>query len=128
MLSLSFGIFSAICLILCLLGIYSAVTMNTEKRRKEVAIRKINGAEIKDIILLFSKSYILLWSGVCLILFPVIYFAGNMWLETFTQRISLNVFFFSGIYFSILALIFFMILFRILEVARCNPADVLKSE
>ena len=121
-------IFFAICLILCLLGIYSAITMNTEKRRKEVAIRKVFGAKIKDIILLFSKTYILLWSGTCLLLFPVIYFAGNMWLNNFNQRISLNVFFFSGIYFSILALIFFMILFRILEVARCNPAEILKSE
>jgi len=127
-LSLLFGIFSAICLILCLLSIYSAITMSTEKRRKEVAIRKINGAEIRDIILLFSKTYILLWSGVCLLLFPLIYFAGNLWLKTFTQRISLNVFFFSGIYFSVLALIFLIVIFRIMEVARCNPADVLKKE
>jgi len=128
MFSRLFGIFSAICLILCLLTIYSAITMNIEKRRKEVAIRKINGAEIKDIIFLFSKSYLMLWSVVCVLMFPVIYFAGNLWLKTFTQRISLNVFFFSGIYFSILAMIFLMIIFRIMEVARCNPADVLKTE
>ena len=127
MLSMFFGVFSIICLILCLLSIYSAITMNTEKRRKEVAIRKINGAEIKDIILLFSKSYLLLWSVVCLLMFPVIYFAGNLWLETFNQRISLNVFFFSAIYFSILALILLMIIFRIMEVARCNPAEVVKG-
>jgi len=120
------GICSAISLILCLFGIYSTITMDTEKRRKEVAIRKINGAEIKDIILLFSKTYILLWSLVCLLLFPFIYFAGNLWLETFNQRISLNLFFFSGIYISILAMIFLMILFRIFEVARCNPAEVIK--
>jgi ABC-type antimicrobial peptide transport system permease subunit len=123
-----FGIFSVISIILCLLSIYSAINMNTEKRRKEVAIRKINGAAVKDIILLFSKSYILIWSVVCALIFPVIYFAGNLWLETFNQRISLNVFFFSGIYFSVLALILLIIIFRILEVARCNPADVLKSE
>ena len=122
------GIFSVICMILCLLSIYSAITMNTEKRRKEVAIRKINGAEIKDIILLFSKTYILLWSVVCVLVFPVIYFAGNLWLETFSRRISLNVFFFSGIYFSVLVLIFLIVIFRIMEVARCNPAEVVKSE
>ena len=126
--SLFSGIFSTICLVLCLLGIYSAITMNTEKRRREVAIRKINGAEIKDVVMLFSKTYIRLWSLVCLLLFPVIYFVGNQWLETFTQRISLNVIFFAGIYISILALIFFMILFRILEVARCNPTSVLKTD
>jgi ABC-type antimicrobial peptide transport system permease subunit len=128
MISRFLGVISVICLILCMLSIFSAITMNTENRRKEVAIRKINGAEIKDIILLFSKTYLLLWSGVCLLVFPVIYFAGNLWLETFNQRISLNAPFFSGIYFSVLALMFLMIIFRIMEVARCNPADVLKGE
>ena len=128
MFSMFFGIFSTISLILCLLSIYSAITMNTEKRRKEVAIRKINGAETKDIILLFSKTYILLWSGVCLLSFPLIYYAGNILIESYSQRISLNLFFFSGIYFSILLLIFFMIIFRIIEVARANPSEVLKTE
>jgi ABC-type antimicrobial peptide transport system permease subunit len=128
MISRFLGMIFVICLILCLLSIFSAITMNTEKRRKEVAIRKINGAEIKDIIMLFSKTYLLLWSGVCLLVFPVIYFAGNLWLETFNQRITLNAPFFAGIYFGILALMFLMIIFRIMEVARCNPAEVVKGE
>jgi hypothetical protein len=121
-------VFSAVCLILCLLGIYSAITMSTEKRRREVAIRKINGARIRDIIRLFARTYLRLWSAACLLLFPVIWLFGNRWLASFNQRITLDVFFFAGIYLSILALIFLMLIFRIMEVARCNPADVVKNE
>ncbi|GHS97329.1 ABC transporter permease [Bacteroidia bacterium] len=125
-LSLFSTLFFIISLILSLLSIYSAIAMNTEKRRKEVAIRKINGAEIKDIILLFSKTYLWLWSAACIVLFPVVYYFGNVWISGFSQRMSLNVFFFLGIYFSVLVLIFLTLIFHIMRVARCNPAEVVK--
>jgi ABC-type antimicrobial peptide transport system permease subunit len=51
------GFFAAISLIMSLLSIYSTIAMSVEKRRKEVAIRKINGAKIRDIIMLFGKNY-----------------------------------------------------------------------
>ena len=121
-------VFFIISLIINLLSIFSAIAMSAEKRRKEVAIRKINGASIKDIILLFSKSYIRLWTIVCLLLFPIVYYVGNQWLMTFNQRISLDVFFFLSIYLSILLLIISTIIFQILKVAKCNPAEVIKSE
>jgi ABC-type antimicrobial peptide transport system permease subunit len=125
-LSLFSTLFFVISLILSLLSIYSAIAMNTEKRRKEVAIRKINGAEIKDIILLFSKTYLWLWSAACIVLFPVVYYFGNEWISGFSQRMSLNVFFFLGIYLSVLVLIFSTLLFHIMRVARCHPAEVIK--
>jgi hypothetical protein len=112
-----FGLFSVICLILCLMTIYSAIIMNIEKRRKEIIIRKINGATIKDIIWLFCKTYLILWTIVCVIIFPVVYYAGNLWISTFTKQYSMNFWFFSGIYMSVACLIFAMIIFRILEVA-----------
>ena len=52
--------FSIVSLIITLLGVYSAITLDTERRQKEVAIRKINGAGIIQIILLFSRLYMLL--------------------------------------------------------------------
>ncbi|GHU61164.1 hypothetical protein FACS1894160_4120 [Bacteroidia bacterium] len=124
--SLFSSLFFAVSLILSLLSIYSAIAMNTEKRRKEVAIRKINGVEIKDIILLFSKTYLWLWSAACIVLFPVVYYFGKQWISSFNQQMSLNVFFFLGIYLSVLVLIFLTLIFHIMRVARCNPAEVVK--
>jgi ABC-type antimicrobial peptide transport system permease subunit len=115
-------------LIICLLGIYSAIVMNTEKRRKEIALRKINGATIKDIILLFSKTYLGLWTIACIAFCPVVYYFGNKWLENYLDRISLNIVFFVAIYFIILILVILTIIFQILKVARCNPAEVIKKE
>ena len=120
--------FFVISLIINLLSIYSAIAMSVENRRKEVAIRKINGASVRDIIFMFSKSYFWLWTIACLLLFPVIYFIASQWIMTFNQRMSLNVFFFLSIYLSILLLIISTTIFQILKVANCNPSETIKSE
>ena len=117
-----------ISLIIGLLSIYSAVAMNTEKRRKEVAIRKINGAGLYEIILLFFRKYLIMWTVICVIAFPLVYHYANSWLENYIDRISLNIFLFIGIYLLVLVLIVLTIIGQILEVARTNPADVIKSE
>jgi ABC-type antimicrobial peptide transport system permease subunit len=117
-----------ISLIICLLGIYSAIIMNTEKRRKEVAIRKINGATIQDILLLFGKTYMGLWTLTCILFFPVVYYYGNQWLSNYIDRISLNISLFLIIYLIVLILIIATIIYQILKIARCNPAEVLKTE
>ena len=53
-----FMLLSVISLIITVLGIYSAITLDTYSRQKEVAIRKINGAGPRVIALLFGKLYI----------------------------------------------------------------------
>ena len=117
-----------ISLIIGLLSIYSAVTMNSEKRRKEVAIRKIYGAELSDIILLFFRKYLIMWTIVCIVVFPAIYYYANNWLESYVTRISLNIFLFIGIFLAVLILIMLTIISQILNVSRTHPAEIIKSE
>jgi ABC-type antimicrobial peptide transport system permease subunit len=126
-LSLFAMLFTIISVVLSLLSIYSAVAMNTEKRRKEVAIRKINGAQVFDIIRLFSKMYVILWTVACGMVFPVVYLVAKQWVNKFNQAMSLNIGLFLLIYFAVLTLIMLTILYQILNVARTNPAEVMKS-
>ncbi|MDR2026851.1 MAG: ABC transporter permease [Prevotellaceae bacterium] len=117
-----------ISLFICLLGIYSAIVTNTEKRRKEIAIRKINGATVKDIIVLFGKTYVVLWTAACILFFPAVYYLADKWLANYVVRISLDIGFFAGIYITVMTLVFLTIIFQILRVAKCNPAEVIKKE
>jgi len=121
-------VFFIVSLFMGLISIYSAVTMNTEKRRREVAIRKVNGATIKNILILFFKIYVWLWTGVCVVMFPLIYIFGKQWIDNFNQRISLDIGFFLSIYITILALILLTVIFRILNIARKNPIESIRKE
>lgn len=48
-----------IIIIICAMNVYSSIALDTRSRRKEVAIRKIYGAEQKDIIMLFGRQYVI---------------------------------------------------------------------
>ena len=60
-------ILSGICLIICIMSIYSTLQLSIRARRKEVAIRKVNGARRGDVALLFGKLYITL-AVICIII------------------------------------------------------------
>ncbi len=119
---------SLISMAVCLLGLYSSIRMNVARRRKEMAIRKINGAGIWNIMLLFNQGYIFLLIGVSVIAFPFIYYWGNQWLDDFNQRIALNWVFFLTLFLLALILILLTIISSIWKAARENPAEVIKKE
>ncbi len=122
------SLFGVIAMIICFLGLYSSIVMRTEKQRKEVAIRKINGATLREILVLFCKNYVILYSLAFVLVMPFVYLLGNKWLEEYSVRISLNTLFFTGIYIVFFLLIILTIIFRILKVAKENPAEVVKTE
>lgn len=71
--------FSFVSLIITLLGVYSAITLDTERRQKEVAIRKVNGAGLKQIIILFARTYIYQLVLSAAIAFPLCYAILQLW-------------------------------------------------
>ncbi len=64
-------ILGAVALVICVMGIYSTIALDTRARRKEVVIRKINGAKPKDIALLFARLYVALIGFAILLLLPI---------------------------------------------------------
>ena len=65
-------ILSSICLIICLMGIWSTIALDTRSRQKEVALRKIHGAKRKDIALLFGRLYLWLIGVASVIMVPLL--------------------------------------------------------
>ena len=119
---------SCVCLIITLLGVYSTITFDTERRRKEVAIRKINGAGIKSIIMLFMHLYAWLLGITALIAFPIIGLILQTWKQMYTIFFNYNIWFWIGIFLIVSSITAFTIIFRILKIARINPAEVIKNE
>ncbi len=51
---------SLVCVIISVFGVFSLVTLSCEQRQKEIAIRKVNGAQIRHILQMFFREYLLL--------------------------------------------------------------------
>ena len=64
-------ILSAICALICFMGIWSTIALDTRSRQKEVALRKIHGAKRGDIALLFGRLYLWLIGVASVIAIPV---------------------------------------------------------
>ena len=111
------------------MGLFGMVVFNTERRLKEVSIRKVLGATEAKLIYLLSKGFIFLLLIAALVALPVTYlFFEKVVLTNFVyhQPIGMIELWLGPV--AVMVLAFIMILFQTLRVARTNPAEVLKSE
>ena len=120
--------FAIVSILITLLGVYSSITLDTERRQKEVAIRKVNGAGIRQIIWLFIRLYILLLVSSAAISFPILYTVLSLWKRAYTVFFNYGFLFWSCIFLSIALITGVTIFFRIQKIARQNPAEVIKNE
>lgn len=120
--------FSVVSLIVALLGVYSAVTLDTERRQKEVAVRKINGASFRKIVFLFARSYLVLLVVTAMLAFPLAGAGFAWWKQMYTVFFNYGAFFWSSVFALVAAVTFLTVIFRIVRVARLNPAEVIKNE
>lgn len=119
---------AAVCLLIVLLGIYSAITLDTERRRKEVAIRKINGAGVWQIVWLFARFYMLLVALTAAVALPLAAYLLNLYSRMYISFVELGVLFYGGLILFVALLVTAVVYVRIRNIARVNPAEVIKSE
>ncbi len=106
--------------------VYSTITLDTRRRRKEMALRKINGAKSKDICKIFAKTYSVIMAISIIIAVPVSLVALAGMNETFQFDISPAVA--TALAVCICSLVVFVTLFgRIRKVMAVNPGEYLKD-
>ena len=130
---------SIVCGIIAVFGIFSLVNLSCEQRRKEIAIRKVNGATFYHILQLFFREYFILVTLGKVFALPVGYLVIKRWLETYANHTTLPAGLFLLVFLitwwiyivilvAVIAIIFISIGWRIWQAARQNPAEIIKSE
>ena len=121
-------LFSIVTILISIMGVFGLVLFETEYRRKEIAIRKVTGSTIEEILTLFNKSYLLIL-GICFVIAcPIVYFAMSRWLENFASRTTLSWWIFAAGGLVVLIITVITILSQCYKAATENPAEVLMSE
>ncbi len=117
-------------LIICLacLGILGMAMYSAQVKAKEVGIRKVMGATITDVLLLLSKSYLILIGVAIIIGVPVSYISGEVFLEGFPYRIQITPLLIGISISSIGGLSLLIILSQTVKVAMTNPIKWLRYE
>lgn len=122
------ALLSGVCIVISLFGIYSVVALNCEYRRKEIAIRKVNGASLFSVFNLFFKEYILLLAIASVIAFPIGYLIMKPWTERYVLQTEINWWIYALLFLSTAIVVLFTITARVWKTAHINPATELKKE
>jgi putative ABC transport system permease protein len=120
--------FSLLAVFIACLGLLGLSSYATESRKKEIGVRKVNGATTFELVTLLSKDFSILVLIAFLISIPVAYYFGNRWLDNFAYKtsIGIGVFFLAGLVSLLLAII--TVSYHTLRAARANPVTSLRYE
>lgn len=119
---------SLVCIIISIFAIYSLVALTCEQRQKEVAIRKVNGAKVSDILSMFMKEYLSLLVMASILAFPATYAIMKSWIENYTKQTEISLWLYPAIFCSIAFMLIVSISWRIWKTANQNPAEIIKNE
>jgi putative ABC transport system permease protein len=122
------SIFAFLAIVISCIGILGLAIFSSERRTKEIGIRKINGAEISEILILLDREFIFLIALALIIAIPVEWYAMHKWLESFAYRTELSwwIFGLSGIIAFLIALL--TVSWQSWNAATRNPVEVLRYE
>lgn len=123
--------FALVALMIGLLGIYGITALNTQKRAREIALRKLHGAKRWQIIRLLNRDFSLIAILANLIAWPIALYAVSSWLENFHQHFSLAlwlpVFCAAALAISLLV-VWLTVTLHSLSIGHLRPAEVLRDE
>lgn len=124
---LSLG-FAILAIFIACLGLYGLTSFAAEKRTKEIGIRKVMGASIAKIILLFLREIAGLILVSTLIAWPLAFFVMKSWLQNFYYRIDLSFVEFLLSFLVALAIAFLTVSYTVYTAAIKNPSKALQYE
>jgi len=127
-LALVYKIFACIAIFISCLGLYGLVSFMAVQRTKEVGIRKVLGASISSIVLLFSKEFMVLIAISFIIAVPAGWYFMNAWLQNFAYRINITPWIFVVAIVVSVIIAWLTVGYKAIRAALVNPVRSLKSE
>lgn len=115
-------------MIIALFGLVGYTSDEVNRRRKEIAIRKVNGAKVKDILRIFLKD-IMKIALPCIIVGDLgAWLIARQWLMSFSEKITMTPLLFFGVTIILLVIIGLSVVINCYKVANSNPVKYLKDE
>jgi putative ABC transport system permease protein len=123
-----FGIFVGIAIFIAAMGLFGLAAFSTERRTKEIGLRKTFGARTRDIVLMLLWQFSIPVLIANVIAWPIAYYYLRGWLEGYAYRISLNPFYFIGAGAAALVIAWATVIVHAAHVAKANPVHALRYE
>jgi putative ABC transport system permease protein len=121
-------IFSAIAILIACMGLFGLAAFFSEKRTKEIGIRKVNGASIPEMMTMLNREFVKWVLIAFIIATPVAWYAVYKWLQSFAYKTEMNwwIFGFAGVIAMVIAIL--TVSWQSWRASIKNPVDALRYE
>ncbi len=123
-----FRAFSVIAIFIGGLGLFGLISFMAAQKTKEIGVRKVLGASVQNILLLFSREFAALIGVAFVLAAPAAYFVMQSWLNNYPYRIALGLSVFGLALGVTLAIAAVTIGYRAFKAASANPVEALRYE
>jgi putative ABC transport system permease protein len=122
------GLFSLLAIFITCLGVFGMAAFVVMKRLKEIGIRKVNGANVSDILVLLIKD-IVIWVMISLVVAsPAAYYITTLWLRNFASKTSLGLWIYISAGVIVFGIALLTVSWQSWRAAQKNPVEVLRYE
>lgn len=120
--------FTTVAIIIASLGLFGLTLFNTERRTKEIGVRKMLGASVPHVLQLLLRDILKTMFISFLIAFPIAWYLMEKFLEGYAFRISIPALSFVLVILAMLMLVILTTGYQSMKAALKNPVDVLKTD
>lgn len=122
------GLFGIITVVIAIMGVYGLVSFNTRYKQREIAIRKVNGSTVEEIIVLLNRNLLLQLIISYMIAIPIAYYIIQQWLDQFAYKAPIPWWMFLSAGMLVLIISAITVSWQSWKAATINPIDAIKNE
>jgi putative ABC transport system permease protein len=122
------NLFTILAIVIACLGLFGLAAFSADQRKKELGIRKLHGASIRQLVFLFSSEFTKWVALSILIAVPIAYMITDYWLSNFAYRTPIEIWVFAVAGMTAISIAAFTVAFQSFSAANANPVEVLRSE
>ena len=121
-------LFTVLAIVISLMGVFGLVMFEAEYRRKEIGIRRVNGAKVSDILMMFNAKFIKIVLVCFAVAAPLAYLITDAYLRGYAYRMPIYVWVFAAALAAVLLVTLIVVTLRSLSAALSDPVDAIKTE
>ncbi|WP_295798780.1 ABC transporter permease [Mucilaginibacter sp.] len=122
------NIFAGLAIFICCIGLAGLASFTIEKRFREIGIRKVLGATVKQLLMLIATEFLKLVLIAFVVAVPLTWWMMHNWLQKYTYHIDISIWMFGIVGVLILLLTMVVVSLNTLSAATANPVKSLRSE
>ena len=125
---LIFSVFTVFSIVIACFGLFGLIIISNVRRKKEIGIRKVQGATIRQVVYLLIRGYLFYVGIAFLIAVPIAYYYMSRWLGNYPYKVGLHAWFFGLAGVIVLLIVVLTVGLQSWKAAKANPVESLKSE